>query len=73
MQQVYHSNARTNLNIRYQLQNNSRSNYELASKFNISEQTFSKWKNRDFLEDSSCKPLNIQYDLTDLEKALAEI
>ena len=26
MQQVYHSNARTNLNIRYQLQNNSGSN-----------------------------------------------
>ena len=52
MQEVYHSNARTNLNIRYQLQNNSRSNYESASKFNISEQTFSKWKNRDFLEDS---------------------
>lgn len=71
MQQVYHSNARTNLNIRFQLQNNSGSNSELASRFSISEQTVSKWKNRDFLQDSSCKPLNIQYALTNLEKALA--
>ncbi len=39
MQQVYHSYARTNLNIRHQLQNNSGSNSELASLFNISEQT----------------------------------
>ena len=70
MQQVYHSNARTNLNIRHQLQNNFGSNSELASRFNISEQTVSKWKNRDFLHDSSCRPLNIVYALTDLEKAL---
>lgn len=70
MQQIYHSNARTNLNIRFQLQNSSETNSELATKFNISEQTVSKWKNRDFLEDASSKPLNIDYALTDLEKAL---
>jgi hypothetical protein len=39
IQQVNHSNARTNLNIRHQLQNNFGSNSELASRFNISEQT----------------------------------
>ena len=71
MQQVYHSNATTNLNIRFQLQNNSGSNSELALRFNISQQTVSKWKNRDFLEDTSSKPLKIQYALSDLEKALA--
>lgn len=43
MQQVYHSNANKNLNIRFQIQNNSGSNSELASKFDISEQTISKW------------------------------
>ena len=42
MQQVYHSNAKTNLNIRYQLQNNSGSNSELASRFDISKQTGAK-------------------------------
>ena len=70
MQQTYHSNAKTNLNTRYQLQNNSQTNYELASRFNISEQTVSKWKNRDFQQDVSSKPLNIHYALTDLEKTL---
>jgi len=57
MQQVYHSNAKTNLNIRFQLQNNSGTNSELASRFDISEQTVSKWKNRDFVQDASCAPL----------------
>lgn len=71
MQQVYHSNAKTNLNIRLQLQNNSGTNSELALKFGISKQTASKWKNRDFIEDSSCKPHSIRYALTDLERALA--
>ena len=71
MEQVYHSNAKTNLNIRYQLQNNFGSNSELALRFNISQQTVSKWKNRDFLQDTSSKPLKIQYALSDLEKALA--
>jgi len=71
MQQVYHSNAKTNLNIRFQLQNNSRTNSELAAIFNISEQTVSKWRNRDFAQDASCRPLNIKYALSDFEKALA--
>jgi len=39
MQQVYHSNARTNLNIRSQIQSNSAINSELAYRFNVSEQT----------------------------------
>lgn len=71
MQQVYHSNATTNLNIRAELQKNLGTNSELALKFNISEQTVSKWKNRKFQRDASCRPLNIKYALTDLEKAIA--
>ena len=71
MQQVYHSNAKTNLNIRSQIQKRSECNSELAALFNTSKQTVSKWKNRNFLQDHSCKPLNIKYALTDLEKALA--
>jgi DNA-binding transcriptional regulator YiaG len=68
MPQAYHSNAKTNLNIRFELRNNFKTNSKLASRFNISKQTVSKWKNRNFVQDSSCKPLNIQYVLTDLEK-----
>jgi len=70
MQQVYHSNARMNLNIRSQIQSNSAINSELAYRFNVSEQTVSKWKNRDFLEDAFCKPLDIEFALSDLEQAL---
>ena len=66
----YHSNATTNLNIRSQIQNNLDSNSVLATRFNVSEQTISKWRNRDFTKDASCKPLNIVYALSDLEKAL---
>ena len=69
MQQVYHSNATTNLNIRSQIQNNLDSNSVLANRFKVSEQTISKWKNRDFTKDASSKPLNIVYALSDLEKA----
>lgn len=70
MPQVYHSNANTNLNIRNQIQNNSASNSELASRFQISRQTVSKWKNRDCTKDASSKPLNIEYALSELEKAI---
>lgn len=70
MKQSYHTNAKTNLHIRGELQNNSASNSELAIRFNTSKQTISKWKNRDFTEDVSCKPHNIEYALSDLEKSV---
>jgi len=71
MQQVYHSNATTNINIRTQIQSISATNSELASRFNVSKQTVSKWRNRDFAEDVPSSPHNIGYALTDLERAIA--
>ena len=71
MQQVYHFNASTNLNIRTQIQNNLGSNSDLAFRFNISAQTVSKWKNRNFTHDKSCRPQNIEYALSDKERAIA--
>ncbi len=70
MQQIYHSNATTNLNIRTELQNSSATNSELAKRFNTSVQTVSKWKNRDFKTDKSSAPHNIKYALSDIDKAL---
>lgn len=71
MQQIYHSNAKTNVNNREQIQKCSTvSNEELASRFNVSSQTVSKWKNRDFQQDASCCPLHIEYALSELETAL---
>ena len=71
MQQVYHSNATTNLNIRSQIQQKTGKNSDVALQFGVSEQTVSKWRNRDFLQDVSCRPKNIKYSLTDLENAVA--
>ena len=71
MQQIYHSNAKTNVNNREQIQKcTSASNEELATRFNVSNQTVSKWRNRDFVQDASCCPRNIKYSLTELETAL---
>ena len=70
MSQIYHSNAKTNINIRRQIQASSSSNAELASKYNTSPQTVSKWRNRDGARDGSSRPLNIAYALTDIQKAL---
>jgi transposase-like protein len=70
MKQSYHTNAKTNLHIRAELQNNCSSNSELALRFKTSRQTISKWRNRNFTQDVSCKPLNIQYALSDLERSI---
>lgn len=71
MQQTYHSNAKTNIHIRGQIQAElSLSTKEIAGKFNISGATVSKWKNRDFTNDASCAPKNIAYALNELERAL---
>ncbi|MDO9152265.1 MAG: hypothetical protein Q7U47_00880 [Paludibacter sp.] len=71
MQQIYHSNAMTNVNNREQIQKCcSSTNQELAARFNVSNQTVSKWRNRGFQQDASCCPLNIKYALSELETAL---
>ena len=72
MQQIYHLNAKTNIHIRTQIQNNfTISNEILANQFSISKQTVSKWKNRNFTTDASSKPSKIEYALTEIETALA--
>lgn len=73
MSQVYHSNARTNQHIREIIQKSNLTNVELAVKYNVNIQTVSKWKNRDFFEDKSSRPNNINYVLTYLEKELIRV
>jgi transposase-like protein len=71
MQQIYHTNAATNVHIRRQIQDNFLfSNEKLAAQFGISPQTVSKWKNRDFQTDVSCRPKNIEYALSELQQVL---
>ena len=71
MQQVYHSNAVTNIHIRRQIKESSLTNIELAEKFDTSVATISKWRNRQELEDKSSRPCNIIYALNELEQGLA--
>ncbi len=70
MKQVYHSNAVTNLHIRSEIRNSNFTNLELATKFNTSVATISKWKNRKELTDNSSAPYNINYALSDIEQNL---
>jgi len=71
MKQEYHSNAVTNLHIRKQINKSNLTNDELASAYNTSVATVSKWRNRDVFEDKSSRPHNIVYVLDELEKNLA--
>ena len=72
MQQVYHKNAFTKNHIRFQIQiEKSSTNVFLETQFGVSENTISKWRNRDFQTNASSTPQNIKYVLTDLEDAIS--
>ena len=68
MKQAYHSNAVTNLHIRNEINGSNLKYSEIAKKYNISEATVSKWKNRKNLEDKSSRPKTIHYVLSELQK-----
>ena len=70
MKQEYHSNASTNVHVRLEISKSNLTNLELANKYNISEPTVSKWKNRENFEDKSSRPHTIHYALNDFEKTL---
>ena len=70
MQQVYHSNAVTNIHIRRQIKESSLTNFQLAQTFHTSPTTISKWKNRETFEDKSSRPHKIAYALNELEESL---
>ena len=71
MSQTYHSNAETNVNIRSHIQQSTDTNKDLAVRYHVSENTISKWRNRDFQTDQSSCPNHIAYALTDFEQYLA--
>ena len=70
MEQVYHSNAVTNLHIRKEIRNSNFTNLELAKKYHTSAATISKWKNRKELTDNSSAPSNVNYALSKIEQSL---
>ena len=71
MKQVYHSNAVTNVRLRSEINKSKLSINELTLKYNVSEKTISKWKNRIVFEDKTSRPNTIKYALSDLEMIIA--
>ena len=73
MSQVYHHNASTTQHVRRIIQNSDLTTNELAEKYNVNVKTILKWKDRDFTEDKSSRPNNINYSLNPFEKELIRI
>ncbi len=71
MKQIYHSNAVTNIRLRSEINKSKLSSKELILKYNVSEKTITKWKNRTVFEDKTSRPNTIKYALSDLEMVIA--
>jgi transposase-like protein len=73
MNQSYHTNAKTNSHSRQIIQQSRLTNIELSKRFEISEKTVSKWKNRTEDIDKSSRPHTIKRSLTDLEREIIRV
>ncbi len=73
MSQSYHTNAKTNSHSREIIQQSSLTNIELSKRFEITEKTVSKWKNRTEVIDKSSRPHTIKRSLTDLEREIIRV
>jgi transposase-like protein len=71
MKQSYHSQSKTNVHSRSEINKSLESNSSLAVKYNLSTNTVIKWQSRTVFEDKSSRPHTIMYSLTDIEQALA--
>jgi len=67
---TYHSNAKTSVHIRKEIQNATESIEDLAAKYNVNKNTIFKWKHRETLEDKSCRPNKLQTVLTELDELI---
>jgi len=71
MKQVYHSNAVTNVRLRREINNSKLSTKELIHKYDVSNKTINKWRNRTIFEDKSSRPNRIHYALSNLDMIIA--
>ena len=47
MKQVYHTNATTNMRLPSEIKKSKESTASLSERYNVSENTIRKWRNRD--------------------------
>lgn len=71
MKQIYHANATTNVRLRSAISQSNLTNLQLSEHYGVSQNTVSKWKNREEFEDKSSRPKTIHYALSDLEMLIA--
>jgi transposase InsO family protein len=68
MKQIYHSNSRTNVHNRTDINKSELSAVALSKQYNVSIPTITKWRNRASFEDKSSRPHHIKYRLSESEK-----
>ena len=71
MKQTYHANATTNVRLRNTINKSTLTNLQLSEQYGVSQNTVSKWKNREIFEDKSSRPNTIHYALSELEMLIA--
>jgi len=71
MKQTYHANATTNVRLRNTINKSTLTNLQLSEQYGVSQNTVSKWKNREKFEDNSSRPKTIYYALSELEMLIA--
>ena len=71
MKQTYHSNAVTNIHLRCEISKSNLSTKALSLKYDVSEKTINKWKNRMRFVDKSSRPHHIKYALSELDMLIA--
>ncbi len=57
MKQTYHANAATNVRLRNEISESNLTNLQLSEHYGVSQNTVSKWKNREKFEDKSSSPI----------------
>jgi len=72
MAQQYHSNAKTNIHFRNEINKSFLTKTELVNKYSVSRPTIIKWQSRTDLKDKSSRPFTIHYSLNEVQKALIQ-
>jgi transposase InsO family protein len=65
---LYHKNAKTTIHTRRQIKASSESIEELSKRLKLNKNTILKWKNREELEDRSCRPFKLKTVLSELDE-----
>ena len=71
MKQECHSNATTNARLRSEISKSKLPNRSLSLKYDVSEKTVIKWRNRGTFEDKTSRPHTIKYSLSELQQRIA--